>query len=165
MRESSHELKVGDRVAKKKGYTFAGTVQSVFRKRDGEVRIVVEMDCTGLLHIYSPEDVELTSDELHIQRVSAAEAKPASKAEPAKAEDWLKVGALVMHRRKCRGMGKVLYGPVMGAVQVLWLGHRVPETHYRSDLEPYCPSAAEPPAWALMPAKPLNQPLDKGIKA
>lgn len=59
-------LRVGDRVAKKRGYSFIGTVQSAFTKRNGETRIVVEMDCTGMLHIYSPQDVEPTTAELEI---------------------------------------------------------------------------------------------------
>lgn len=59
-------IRIGDRVSKKRGYSFIGTVQSVFTKRNGEIRIVVEMDCTGMLHIYSPQDVELTTDELEI---------------------------------------------------------------------------------------------------
>lgn len=59
-------ITIGSRVAKKRGYSFIGTVQSVFQKRNGETRIVVEMDCTGMLHIYSPQDVEPTTAELEI---------------------------------------------------------------------------------------------------
>ena len=59
-RKTVSEFKVGDRVAKMKGYMFIGTVQAVFRKRNGDVRLVVEMDGTQMLHIYSPADVAIT---------------------------------------------------------------------------------------------------------
>ena len=63
------EFKVGDRVAKKKGYIFVGTVQSVFQKRNGQTRLVVEMDCTEMLHIYSEADLvhTKTTMELYIK--------------------------------------------------------------------------------------------------
>jgi hypothetical protein len=50
---------VGDRVdtAPHKGYRFPGTVVAVFEKTDGKVRLVVEMDGAGLLHIFSEGDL------------------------------------------------------------------------------------------------------------
>jgi hypothetical protein len=52
----------GDRVRKVKGYTYEGVVVAIFRKLDGQTRLVVEVDgeaCNGLLHIFSPEQMEL----------------------------------------------------------------------------------------------------------
>lgn len=53
-------LKVGDRVNKSKGYKFPGTVVAVFFTTTGELRLVVEMDTFGLLHIFNENQLELT---------------------------------------------------------------------------------------------------------
>lgn len=50
-------FKVGDKVDKAKGYSFPGTVVSVFENTKGGVRLVVEMDTFGLLHIFSEENL------------------------------------------------------------------------------------------------------------
>ena len=52
-------FKIGDKVNKRMGYNFPGTVVSVFENLKGETRIVVEMDEYGLLHIFSPEQLLL----------------------------------------------------------------------------------------------------------
>ena len=53
------QLKIKDLVRKRKGYAFTGEVRAVFTNMAGKERIVVEMlDSGGLLHIFSPEDVE-----------------------------------------------------------------------------------------------------------
>lgn len=53
------KLKVEDLVRKKKGYEFTGEVRAVFTNMAGQERIVVEMlNSDGLLHIFSPGDVE-----------------------------------------------------------------------------------------------------------
>lgn len=49
-------LKEGDFIKKVKGYVFNGTVQSVFKKRNGTVRYVCEND-DGILHIFGPSDI------------------------------------------------------------------------------------------------------------
>lgn len=58
-------MKVGDRVQKITGYSWPGIVVSVFKNLKGQTRVVVE--CTvpgvaGALHIYSPEQLEVTAD-------------------------------------------------------------------------------------------------------
>lgn len=51
-------LNVGDRVVKTVGdYTFSGYVVSVFTKRSGIVRVVVEND-EGILHIFSENQLK-----------------------------------------------------------------------------------------------------------
>ena len=55
------EFKIGDKVDKKQGYRFPGTVVSVFKTLSGNQRIVVEMDIYGLLHIFNPEQLESRS--------------------------------------------------------------------------------------------------------
>lgn len=57
---------IGQHVEKVKGYDFAGVVVAVFTTRGGMTHIVVEMDSTkdatkgsGMLHIFSPEQVRL----------------------------------------------------------------------------------------------------------
>lgn len=53
---------VGDRVEKVTGdYVFRGVVVSVFKKRNGLVRVVVENQ-DGLLHIFSETNLELSVD-------------------------------------------------------------------------------------------------------
>jgi len=54
-------MRVGDSVRKRQGYKFPGRVVSVFKKLDGQTRVVVE--CTaagaeGMLHVFSPENLE-----------------------------------------------------------------------------------------------------------
>lgn len=52
-------FKVGDEVAKLEGdYTFYGVVVSVFQKRSGATRYVVEND-DGILHIFSDKMLQL----------------------------------------------------------------------------------------------------------
>lgn len=57
------KFKVGDRVDKKEGYHFPGTVVSVFVTTTGKTRLVVEMDNYGLLHIFN-EDGLIKTDEI-----------------------------------------------------------------------------------------------------
>lgn len=56
-------FKEGDRVEKVGGdYSFHGTVQSVFTKRDTtKIRLVVEND-EGILHIYSEKNLRHAPD-------------------------------------------------------------------------------------------------------
>lgn len=51
-------IKVGDEVYKTKGYKFPGTVVAVFKKLDGQIRLVVEDD-RGSLHIFNESQVAL----------------------------------------------------------------------------------------------------------
>ena len=53
---------VGDKVDKAKGYSFPGTVVSVFQNTSGGTRLVVEMDTYGLLHIFSEENLVSRSE-------------------------------------------------------------------------------------------------------
>jgi hypothetical protein len=54
---------VGDTVIKPVGYPFPGTVLAVFATSTGAIRIVVESrTAPGLLHIFSPEQVELAPE-------------------------------------------------------------------------------------------------------
>ncbi len=49
----------GDRVRKRSGYNFDGTVVAAFHKLDGQERYVVEMDGNaGLLHIFNAGQLE-----------------------------------------------------------------------------------------------------------
>lgn len=58
-KEESMKLEIGDVVRKKKGYSFTGEVRAVFTNMTGQERIVVELlNSGGLLHIFSPGDVE-----------------------------------------------------------------------------------------------------------
>lgn len=50
-------FKVGDKVNKKEGYKFPGTIVAVFETRSAKTRLVVEMDDYGLLHIFNPEQL------------------------------------------------------------------------------------------------------------
>lgn len=53
-------FKIGDQVIKAKGYNFPGTVRAVFENHRGDVRVVVEFwNDSGLLHIFSPSQLEL----------------------------------------------------------------------------------------------------------
>lgn len=53
------QFKIGDKVDKKIGYTFPGTVVSVFENLNGKIRLVVEMDIHGLLHIFNEDQLKL----------------------------------------------------------------------------------------------------------
>lgn len=49
---------VNDRVMKKSGYKFEGTVQAAFYNKAGRLRYVVEHESIdGLLHIFNPEQL------------------------------------------------------------------------------------------------------------
>ena len=52
------KFKVGDRVHKPKGYSFVGTVVSVFATTACETRIVAEMKNNGMLHIFNENQLE-----------------------------------------------------------------------------------------------------------
>jgi hypothetical protein len=55
-------FKVGDHVYKTSGdYKFDGIVVAVFPKLSGKVRLVVEDD-RGILHIFSPQQMEKIND-------------------------------------------------------------------------------------------------------
>lgn len=63
-------MKIGDRVRKATGdYQHTGTIVSVFEKRDGSTRVVVEFDppVSGMLHIFRPEQLETTPREPRIE--------------------------------------------------------------------------------------------------
>jgi hypothetical protein len=51
------KFKIGDRVTKRSGYRFTGEVISVFHKRSGQVRIVVE-NADEILHIFNEDQME-----------------------------------------------------------------------------------------------------------
>nr|AIA17023.1 Unknown Function [uncultured bacterium] len=55
------KFKLGEKVNKVRGYKFPGTVVAVFATTKGDIRIVVEMDGYGLLHIYNEEQLVHTS--------------------------------------------------------------------------------------------------------
>jgi len=52
-------MKTGDKIRKLKGYAFDGTIRSVFENSKGETRIVAELDGNGMLHIFSPSQLEV----------------------------------------------------------------------------------------------------------
>ena len=52
------KFKVGDRVHKPKGYSFVGTVVSVFTTTSGEIRIVAEMKDNGMLHVFNETQLD-----------------------------------------------------------------------------------------------------------
>jgi len=56
------KFKVGDKVDKITGYNFPGTVVSVFTTTTGKIRLVVEMDNFGLLHIFNEEGLRKTNE-------------------------------------------------------------------------------------------------------
>lgn len=56
------KFKIGDKVDKATGYSFPGTVVSVFITTTGKVRLVVEMDNYGLLHIFNEEGLKKTNE-------------------------------------------------------------------------------------------------------
>jgi len=49
---------IGDKVDKKMGYTFPGTVVAVFETTTHKLRYVVEMDIHGLLHIFNEDQLK-----------------------------------------------------------------------------------------------------------
>lgn len=51
------KFQVGDKVDKITGYKFPGTVVSVFSTTAGKIRLVVEMDNFGLLHIFNEDNL------------------------------------------------------------------------------------------------------------
>lgn len=54
------ELTVGMTVRKPNGYGFDATVLAVFRKLDGQERVVCESHAIpGLLHIFAPSQLEI----------------------------------------------------------------------------------------------------------
>jgi hypothetical protein len=56
------KFKIGDKICKPKGYTFNGTVVSVFTTLNGEIRVVAELTTEnglGMLHIFSESQLEL----------------------------------------------------------------------------------------------------------
>ena len=52
------KFEVGDKVFKPKGYKFPGTVVSVFKTTNGDIRVVAELDDNGMLHIFSEAQLE-----------------------------------------------------------------------------------------------------------
>lgn len=52
-------FKIGDKVNKKEGYKFPGTVVSIFTTTKGKERFVIEMEEYGLLHIFNPDQIIL----------------------------------------------------------------------------------------------------------
>lgn len=52
------KFEIGDKIHKPKGYKFPGTVVSVFRTTNGDVRVVAELDDNGMLHIFSESQLE-----------------------------------------------------------------------------------------------------------
>lgn len=56
------KFKVGDKVDKITGYSFPGTVVSVFKTTTDKIRLVVEMDNFGLLHIFNEEGLKKTNE-------------------------------------------------------------------------------------------------------
>lgn len=64
-------FKVGQQVDKAKGYSFPGTIVSIFNTLDGAMRMVVESDAPkgfpfhGILHIFSPENLVPRPESIH----------------------------------------------------------------------------------------------------
>ena len=52
------KFKVGDRAYKPKGYAFPCTIVSVFKTKNGDIRVVGEMDGNGLLHIFNENQLK-----------------------------------------------------------------------------------------------------------
>jgi hypothetical protein len=51
-------FEVGDFICKPKGYKFDGVVVSIFENTSGQIRIVAELENNGMLHIFSPSQLE-----------------------------------------------------------------------------------------------------------
>jgi hypothetical protein len=52
-------FKIGDKIKKPKGYSFDGIVVGIIYNTKGELRIVAELENNGMLHIFSPAQLEL----------------------------------------------------------------------------------------------------------
>ena len=52
-------FELGARVRKPNGYAFDGIVVSTFNNTKGEERIVAELEGNGMLHIFTPKQLEL----------------------------------------------------------------------------------------------------------
>lgn len=52
-------FKIGDKVQKPKGYSFDGIVVGIIYNTKGELRIVAELENNGMLHIFSPSQLEI----------------------------------------------------------------------------------------------------------
>jgi hypothetical protein len=55
------KFKIGDKATKEKGYKFPCTIVSVFKTKEGNVRLVAEMDEYGLLHIFNENQLTLNN--------------------------------------------------------------------------------------------------------
>jgi hypothetical protein len=53
------KFKIGDKAIKEKGYKFPCTIVSVFKTKEGNIRLVAEMDEYGLLHIFNENQLTL----------------------------------------------------------------------------------------------------------
>jgi|TARA_B110000908_G_C10257529_1_gene456652 hypothetical protein len=58
-----YKFNVGDKAIKVKGYKFPCTIVSVFKTKEGNVRVVGEMDEYGLLHIFNEKQLEHDPEE------------------------------------------------------------------------------------------------------
>lgn len=61
-------MNVGDKVYKRMGYRFPGIVRAIFKTSAGETRLVVECtaeEVAGLLHIYNPDQIQVTTPTVH----------------------------------------------------------------------------------------------------
>jgi hypothetical protein len=56
-----NKFKIGDKATKEKGYKFPCTIVSVFKTKEGNVRLVAEMDEYGLLHIFNENQLTLNN--------------------------------------------------------------------------------------------------------
>jgi len=52
-------FKIGDKIKKPKGYEFNGIVVGIIYNTKGELKIVAELENNGMLHIFSPAQLEL----------------------------------------------------------------------------------------------------------
>lgn len=70
-------FKIGDKISKIKGYSFEGTIVSVFKNLNGDERVVAELDGNGMLHIFSPNQLEIRdeSSELVLDDLSSLDEK------------------------------------------------------------------------------------------
>lgn len=55
---------VGTRLKKKQGYQYIGDVIMQGYTKSGKERVVIEMDGTGILHIFDPEQCEETEEKM-----------------------------------------------------------------------------------------------------
>jgi hypothetical protein len=56
------EFEVGNKVKKPKGYPFDGIVVAVFQTTTGQTRIVAELEGNGMLHIFTPLQLEIREE-------------------------------------------------------------------------------------------------------